>query len=79
MPERFVHLVKVTGNQPLAPVQNGGPLKINDSKMLNLWTTDPCFEIIRSLLVSVFDEVSKPKLSRVTAQYSACNPQNAIF
>ena len=52
---------------------------IYDSRILNLWTTKPCFEIIRGLLVSVFDKVSKPKLSRFTAQHSSCNLQNAIF
>ena len=52
---------------------------IYDSKISNLWTTEPCFEIIHELLVSVYDKVSKPKLSRFTAQYSSCNLQNAIF
>ena len=42
----------------MVPVQNGGPL--NDSKMSNLWTTKPWFEIIYGLLVSVFDKVSNP-------------------
>ena len=31
------------------------------------------------MLVSVFDKVSKLKLSRFTAQYSSCNLQNVIF
>ena len=52
---------------------------IYDSKILNLWTTKPCFEIIHGLLVSVFDKVSKPKLSRFTTRYSSCSLQNAIF
>ena len=30
---------------------------IYDSKILNLWTTKPCFEIIHGFLVSVFDKV----------------------
>ena len=51
---------------------------IYDSKISNLWTTKPCFEIIHDLLVSVFDKVSKPKLSRFSAQYM-CSLQNAIF
>ena len=41
---------------------------IYDGKILNLWTTKPCFETIHGLLVSVFDKVSKPKLSRFMAQ-----------
>ena len=52
---------------------------IYDSKVLNLWTTKPCFEIVYGLMVSVFDKVSKPKLSRFTTQYLSCNLQNAIF
>ena len=52
---------------------------IYDSKILNLWTTKPCFEIIHGFLVSVFDKVSKPKLFRFTAQHSSCNLQNSIF
>ena len=52
---------------------------INDSKILNLWTNKSCIETIHSLLVSVFDKVSKSKLSRFTAEYSSCNLQNAIF
>ena len=32
---------------------------IYDSKILNLWTTKPCFETIHGLLVSVFDKVPK--------------------
>ena len=52
---------------------------IYDSKILNLWTNKPFSEIIHGLLVSVFDKLSKPKLSRFTAQYSSCNLQNAIF
>ena len=39
----------------------------------------PCFEIMRGLLVSVFDKVSRPNSSRFTAQYLSCNLQNAIF
>ena len=35
---------------------------IYDSKILNLWKTKPCFEIIHDLLVSVFVKVFKPKL-----------------
>ena len=75
----FFAALKVTGIRPMAPVQNGGPLSDYDSKILNLWTTKPCFEIIHGLLVSVFDKVSKPKLSRFRAQYSSCNLQNVIF
>ena len=52
---------------------------IYDSKMLNLKITKPRFEILPGLLISVFDKVFKPKLSRFTAQYSSCNLQNAIF
>ena len=33
--------------------------------------------MIHGLLDSVFDKVSKPKLSRSTAQYSSCNLQSA--
>ena len=51
---------------------------IYDCKILNLWTNKQCFEIIHSLLVFVFDKVSKSKLSRFTSQYSLCNLQNAI-
>ena len=46
---------------------------IYDSKISNLWTAKPCFGIIHGLLVSVSDKVSKPRLSRITAQYSLCN------
>ena len=53
--------------------------KIHDSKIFNLWTNEPYFEIMHDLLVSVFDKVSKPKLSRFAAQYLSCNPQNDIF
>ena len=63
----------------MAPVQNGGLPTIYNSKILTLWRTKTCFEIIHSLLVSVFDKVSKSKLFRFTAQYSSCNLQNAIF
>ena len=53
---------------------------IYDSKILNLRTTKPWFELILDLLFSVFDKVSKPKLSRFTAQIdSSCSLQNAIF
>ena len=52
---------------------------IYDSKILNLWTTESCFEILHGLLVSVLDKVSRLKLSRFTAQYPSCNLQNAIF
>ena len=52
---------------------------IYDSKISKLWTTKQCFEIIPCLLVSVFNMVSKPKLSRFTAKYSSCDLQNAIF
>ena len=38
-----------------------------------------CFEIIHGLLISVFDQVSKPKFSGFTAQYSSCHLQNDIF
>ena len=33
---------------------------IYDCKILNLWTTKPCFEIVHGLLVSKFDKVSNP-------------------
>ena len=33
---------------------------IYDSKILNLWTTKPCFKIIHGLVVFVFDKVSNP-------------------
>ena len=36
---------------------------IYDSKILNSWTNKLCFESIHGLLVSVFDKVSKLKLS----------------
>ena len=36
-------------------------------------------EIIHGVLASVFDKVSKTKLSGFTVQYSSCNPQNAII
>ena len=71
--------VKVTGIRPMAPVQMEVHTTIYDSKILNLWITKPCFEIIHGLLASVFDKVSKPKLSRFTAQYSSCDLQNAVF
>ena len=52
---------------------------IYDCKILNLWTTETCFEIIHVLLASVFDKVSKANFPRFTAQYSSCDLQNAIF
>ena len=55
------------------------PSTIYDIKISNLWTTGPCFTTTHSLLVSVFDMVSKPKLSRFTAQYSSCYLQKCHF
>ena len=52
---------------------------IYDSKILNLWKTEPCFEMIHGLLVSVFNKVYKQKVSRFTAQYSSCNLKSASF
>ena len=51
---------KVTGIRPMAPSKIEVHSTIYDSKILNLWTTKPCFEIIHGLLVSVFDKVSRP-------------------
>ena len=52
---------------------------IYNSKILNLWTTKTHFKIIHGLLVSVFDKVSKPRVSRFTAQHFSRNLKNAIF
>ena len=41
-------------------------LTIYDNRIFNLWTSKPFFEIKHSLLVSLFDKVSKPRLSRFT-------------
>ena len=39
--------------------------RIPDSKILNLWTTKPCFKIIHDLPVSVLDTVSNLSPLRV--------------
>ena len=71
--------LKVTGINPWPLSKMEVDSTIYNSKISNFWTTKSCFEIIDDLLVSVFDKVSEPKLSRFTAQYSSCNLQMPFF